>query len=132
VCTGEIVPANLVTCQEKLVQEAVDTLFDSGSRAQPTRDGHSKVYKSLSDVNEGKEKRFRETLLGKRIDYSRRSDYSRLVGPSLSLHQYRLPLNTLFFCYVSAEFRTQLDPYTGDPTAPSTYHIRRTHISAIG
>ncbi|KAL2225029.1 UNVERIFIED_CONTAM: DNA-directed RNA polymerase subunit beta, partial [Sesamum indicum] len=55
---------------EKLVQEAVDTLLDNGIRGQPMRDGHNKVYKSFSDVIEGKEGRFRETLLGKRVDYS--------------------------------------------------------------
>ena len=58
---SELAPADLVMCQEKLVQEAVDTLLDSGSRGQPTRDGHNKVYKSLSDVIEGKVGRFRET-----------------------------------------------------------------------
>ncbi|KAL0300424.1 UNVERIFIED_CONTAM: DNA-directed RNA polymerase subunit beta' [Sesamum calycinum] len=58
-------------CQDKLVQEAVDTLLDNGIRGQP--DGHNKVYKSFSDVIEGKEGRFRETLLGKRVDYSGRS-----------------------------------------------------------
>ncbi|KAF4371805.1 hypothetical protein F8388_023118 [Cannabis sativa] len=57
-------------CLEKLVQEAVDTLLDNGIRGQPMRDGHNKVYKSFSDVIEGKEGRFRETLLGKRVDYS--------------------------------------------------------------
>lgn len=87
---SELAPADLVMCQEKLVQEAVDTLLDSGSRGQPTRDGHNKVYKSLSDVIEGKEGRFRETLLGKRVDYSGRSVI--VVGPSLSLHQCGLPL----------------------------------------
>uniref|UniRef100_M8BCC6 DNA-directed RNA polymerase subunit n=1 Tax=Aegilops tauschii TaxID=37682 RepID=M8BCC6_AEGTA len=50
---SELAPADLVMCQEKLVQEAVDTLLGSGSRGQPTRDGHNKVYKSLSDVTEG-------------------------------------------------------------------------------
>uniref|UniRef100_A0A166ATI4 DNA-directed RNA polymerase n=1 Tax=Daucus carota subsp. sativus TaxID=79200 RepID=A0A166ATI4_DAUCS len=60
-------------CQEKLVQEAVDTLLDNGIRGQPMRDGHNKVYKSFSDVIEDKEGRFRETLLGKRVDYSGRS-----------------------------------------------------------
>lgn len=68
----------------------MDTLLDSGSRGQPTRDGRNKVYKSLSDVIEGKEGRFRETLLGKRVDYSGRSVI--VVGPSLSLHQCGLPL----------------------------------------
>ncbi|PHT65973.1 DNA-directed RNA polymerase subunit beta' [Capsicum annuum] len=48
----------LEMCQEKLVQEAVDTLLDNGIRAQPMRDGHNKVYKSFSDVIEGKEGRF--------------------------------------------------------------------------
>ncbi|XLR18231.1 hypothetical protein S83_013610 [Arachis hypogaea] len=76
-------------CQEKLVQEAVDTLLDNGIRGQPMRDGHNKVYKSFSDIIEGKEGRFRETLLGKRVDYSGRSVI--VVGPSLSLHRCGLP-----------------------------------------
>nr|YP_009340496.1 RNA polymerase beta' subunit [Porterella carnosula]APQ40069.1 RNA polymerase beta' subunit [Porterella carnosula] len=87
--TSRFTPGELVTCQEKLVQEAVDTLLDNGVRGQPTRDGHNKVYKSFSDVIEGKEGRFRETLLGKRVDYSGRSVI--VVGPSLSLHQCGLP-----------------------------------------
>nr|QNU40135.1 RNA polymerase beta' subunit [Fagus japonica var. multinervis]ULG04094.1 RNA polymerase beta' subunit [Fagus japonica var. multinervis] len=87
--TSRSTPGELVMCQEKLVQEAVDTLLDNGIRGQPTRDGHNKVYKSFSDVIEGKEGRFRETLLGKRVDYSGRSVI--VVGPSLSLHQCGLP-----------------------------------------
>nr|QJQ74311.1 RNA polymerase beta' subunit [Teucrium omeiense]QJQ74397.1 RNA polymerase beta' subunit [Teucrium simplex] len=82
-------PGDLVMCQEKLVQEAVDTLLDNGIRGQPMRDGHNKVYKSFSDVIKGKEGRFRETLLGKRVDYSGRSVI--VVGPSLSLHRCGLP-----------------------------------------
>nr|YP_009500828.1 RNA polymerase beta [Passiflora actinia]AXB37222.1 RNA polymerase beta [Passiflora actinia]QVX27800.1 RNA polymerase beta' subunit [Passiflora elegans] len=82
-------PAELVMCQEKLVQEAVDTLLDNGIRGEPMRDGHNKVYKSFSDVIEGKEGRFRETMLGKRVDYSGRSVI--VVGPSLSLHRCGLP-----------------------------------------
>nr|YP_010599191.1 RNA polymerase beta' subunit [Primulina maciejewskii]WAL03568.1 RNA polymerase beta' subunit [Primulina maciejewskii] len=87
--TSRSTPGELVICQEKLVQEAVDTLLDNGIRGQPMRDGHNKVYKSFSDVIEGKEGRFRETLLGKRVDYSGRSVI--VVGPSLSLHQCGLP-----------------------------------------
>nr|QJX68237.1 RNA polymerase beta' subunit [Commelina communis] len=87
--TSRSTPGELVMCQEKLVQEAVDTLLDNGIRRQPIRDGHNKVYKSFSDVIEGKEGRFRETLLGKRVDYSGRSVI--VVGPSLSLHQCGLP-----------------------------------------
>nr|QXO02902.1 RNA polymerase beta' subunit [Cheirostylis thailandica] len=87
--TSRSTPGELVMCQEKLVQEAVDTLFDNGIRGQPMRDGHKKIYKSFSDVIEGKEGRFRETLLGKRVDYSGRSVI--VVGPLLSLHQCGLP-----------------------------------------
>nr|WFP43682.1 RNA polymerase beta' subunit [Dioscorea collettii] len=87
--TSRSMPGELVMCQEKLVQEAVDTLLDNGIRGQPMKDGHNKVYKSFSDVIEGKEGRFRETLLGKRVDYSGRSVI--VVGPSLSLHQCGLP-----------------------------------------
>nr|QWY86265.1 RNA polymerase beta' subunit [Guibourtia demeusei] len=87
--TSRSTPGELVMCQEKLVQEAVDTLLDNGIRGQPMRDGHNKVYTSFSDVIEGKEGRFRETLLGKRVDYSGRSVI--VVGPSLSLHRCGLP-----------------------------------------
>nr|YP_011013056.1 RNA polymerase beta' subunit [Phlomoides lehmanniana]WAS34437.1 RNA polymerase beta subunit [Phlomoides lehmanniana]WPW63462.1 RNA polymerase beta' subunit [Phlomoides lehmanniana] len=87
--TSRSTPGELVMCQEKLVQEAVDTLLDNGIRGQPTRDGHNKAYKSFSDVIEGKGGRFRETLLGKRVDYSGRSVI--VVGPSLSLHRCGLP-----------------------------------------
>nr|YP_010991252.1 RNA polymerase beta' subunit [Psittacanthus schiedeanus]WOX61525.1 RNA polymerase beta' subunit [Psittacanthus schiedeanus] len=87
--TSRSTPGELVMCQEKLIQEAVDTLLDNGIRGQPTRDGHNKIYKSFSYVIEGKEGRFRETLLGKRVDYSGRSVI--IVGPSLSLHRCGLP-----------------------------------------
>nr|YP_010542538.1 RNA polymerase beta' subunit [Diplacus clevelandii]UYG20266.1 RNA polymerase beta' subunit [Diplacus clevelandii] len=87
--TSRSTPGELIMCQEKLVQEAVDTLLDNGIRGQPMRDGHNKVFKSFSDVIEGKEGRFRETLLGKRVDYSGRSVI--VVGPSLSLHRCGLP-----------------------------------------
>nr|YP_010128110.1 RNA polymerase beta' subunit [Viscum articulatum]QPP20671.1 RNA polymerase beta' subunit [Viscum articulatum] len=88
--TSRSTPGELVMCQEKLVQEAVDTLFYNGIRGQPMmRDGHTQVYKSFSDVIAGKKGRFRETLLGKRVDYSGRSVI--IVGPSLSLHRCGLP-----------------------------------------
>ncbi|KAL4189041.1 hypothetical protein AMTRI_Chr08g205010 [Amborella trichopoda] len=80
-----------VMCQKKLLQEAVDTLLDNGICGQPMRDGHNKVYKSFSDVIDGKEGRFRETQLGKWVDYSSHSII--VVGPSLSLHQCGLPRN---------------------------------------
>nr|YP_009131137.1 RNA polymerase beta [Erodium absinthoides]AIA26350.1 RNA polymerase beta [Erodium absinthoides] len=82
-------PEDVVMSQQILLQEAVDTLLDNGVRGQPIRDGQNRVYKSFSDVIKGKEGRFRETLLGKRVDYSGRSVI--VVGPSLSLHQCGLP-----------------------------------------
>lgn len=86
---SEFTPEGLIVCQKRLVQEAVDALIDSGIRGQPTRDIHNRPYKSFSEVIEGKEGRFRENLLGKRVDYSGRSVI--VVGPSLSLYQCGLP-----------------------------------------
>ncbi|CAN0933173.1 DNA-directed RNA polymerase subunit beta' [Linum grandiflorum] len=71
--TSKSTPGELVMSQESLLQEAVDRLLDNGSCGQPMRDGHDRLYKSFSDVIEGKEGRFRETMLGKRVDYSGRS-----------------------------------------------------------
>jgi DNA-directed RNA polymerase subunit beta' len=82
-------PGGLVVCQTRLVQEAVDAPIDNGIRGQPMKDSHNRPYKSFSDVIEGKEGRFRENLLGKRVDYSGRSVI--IVGPSLPLHQCGLP-----------------------------------------
>ncbi|CAN6440755.1 unnamed protein product [Victoria cruziana] len=84
-----IYAGELIMCQEKLVQEVVDTLLDNGICGQPMRDGHNKVYKSFLDVIEGKEGIFCKTLLGKRVDYLGRSVI--VVGPLLSLHQCGLP-----------------------------------------
>ena len=82
-------PGGLIVCQKRLVQEAVDALIDNGIRGQPMRDSHNRPYKSFSDLIEGKEGRFRENLLGKRVDYSGRSVI--VVGPYLPLHQCGLP-----------------------------------------
>jgi DNA-directed RNA polymerase subunit beta' len=82
-------PGGLIVCQKRLVQEAVDALIDNGIRGQPMRDSHNRPYKSFSDLIEGKEGRFRENLLGKRVDYSGRSVI--VVGPYLPLHQCGIP-----------------------------------------
>nr|BDW46122.1 RNA polymerase subunit beta' [Marchantia emarginata subsp. cuneiloba] len=82
-------PGGLIVCQKRLVQEAVDALIDNGIRGQPMKDSHNRPYKSFSDLIEGKEGRFRENLLGKRVDYSGRSVI--VVGPFLPLHQCGLP-----------------------------------------
>jgi DNA-directed RNA polymerase beta' subunit len=82
-------PGGSIVCQKRLVQEAVDASIDNGIRGQPMKDGHNRPYKSFSDLIEGKEGRFRENLLGKRVDYSGRSVI--VVGPYLPLHQCGLP-----------------------------------------
>nr|YP_009425275.1 RNA polymerase beta' subunit [Asplenium prolongatum]ASU93950.1 RNA polymerase beta' subunit [Asplenium prolongatum] len=86
---SEFTPEGLIICQRRLIQEAVDALIDNGIRGQPMRDINNRPYKSFSEVIEGKEGRFRENLLGKRVDYSGR--FVIVVGPSLSLHQCGLP-----------------------------------------
>nr|AHB38645.1 RNA polymerase beta [Trithuria filamentosa] len=85
----KLTPVELIRAQEKVVQEAVDTLLDNGIRGEPLKDHNNQVYKSFSDVISGKEGRFRHTLLGRRVDYSGRSVI--VVGPSLSLHECGLP-----------------------------------------
>nr|YP_009426851.1 RNA polymerase beta' subunit [Hymenasplenium unilaterale]ASU95527.1 RNA polymerase beta' subunit [Hymenasplenium unilaterale] len=86
---SEFTPEGLIVCQRRLIQEAVDALIDNGIRGQPMRDMNNRPYKSFSEVIEGKEGRFRENLLGKRVDHPGR--FVIVVGPSLSLHQCGLP-----------------------------------------
>nr|QWW93011.1 RNA polymerase beta' subunit [Cyathodium smaragdinum] len=97
-------PGGLVVCQKRLVQEAVDALIDNGIRGQPLRDSHNRPYKSFSDLVEGKEGRFRENLLGKRVDYSGRSVI--VVGPSLPLHQCGLPIEMAIELFQAFVIRT--------------------------
>nr|YP_009726985.1 RNA polymerase beta subunit [Calocedrus decurrens]QIA95645.1 RNA polymerase beta subunit [Calocedrus decurrens] len=80
---------NLLFDQKRLVQKAVDALLDNSIGAQPVKDSKDRPYKSFSDFLQGKEGRFRESLLGKRVDYSGRSVI--VVGPHLSLYQCGLP-----------------------------------------
>ena len=80
---------NLLFDKKKLVQKAVDALLDNSIGAQPVKDSKDRPYKSFSDFLQGKEGRFRESLLGKRVDYSGRSVI--VVGPHLSLYQCGLP-----------------------------------------
>ena len=72
-----------------MLQEAVDALFDNGRRGRPVTGPGNRPLKSLSDMLKGKQGRFRQNLLGKRVDYSGRSVI--VVGPSLKLHQCGLP-----------------------------------------
>nr|YP_003933913.1 RNA polymerase beta [Erodium texanum]ACH47346.1 RNA polymerase beta [Erodium texanum]ADJ66312.1 RNA polymerase beta [Erodium texanum]AKF43435.1 RNA polymerase beta' subunit [Erodium texanum] len=113
---------DVIMSQQKLLQEAVDTLLDNGVRGQPIRDGHNKVYKSFSDVIEGKEGRFRKNLLGKRVDYSGRSVI--VVGPSLSLHQCGLPFEIAIELFQPFVIRGLVRQHFAPNTATAKRQIR--------
>ena len=82
-------PEIIVNNEKRMLQEAVDSLFDHGRRGRPVTGPGNRPLKSLSDMLKGKQGRFRQNLLGKRVDYSGRSVI--VVGPSLKLHQCGLP-----------------------------------------
>jgi DNA-directed RNA polymerase subunit beta' len=82
-------PEIIVNNEKRMLQEAVDSLFDNGRRGRPVTGPGNRPLKSLSDMLKGKQGRFRQNLLGKRVDYSGRSVI--VVGPKLKLHQCGLP-----------------------------------------
>lgn len=82
-------PEVILRNEKRMLQEAVDALFDNSRRGSAVRSDNNRPLKSLSDVLKGKQGRFRQNLLGKRVDYSGRSVI--VVGPELKLHQCGLP-----------------------------------------
>jgi len=82
-------PDIIVNNEKRMLQEAVDALFDNGRRGRPVTGQSGRPLKSLSEMLKGKQGRFRQNLLGKRVDYSGRSVI--VVGPTLKLHQCGLP-----------------------------------------
>ncbi|HEX9756814.1 MAG TPA: DNA-directed RNA polymerase subunit beta' [Nitrospiria bacterium] len=82
-------PGVIIRNEKRMLQEAVDALFDNGRRGRAIRGPNKRPLKSLSDMLKGKQGRFRQNLLGKRVDYSGRSVI--VVGPELRLHQCGLP-----------------------------------------
>ena len=82
-------PDIIVRNEKRMLQEAVDALIDNGRRGRPVTGPGNRALKSLSDMLKGKQGRFRQNLLGKRVDYSGRSVI--VVGPSLKMHQCGLP-----------------------------------------
>ncbi|ROR53934.1 DNA-directed RNA polymerase subunit beta' [Luteococcus japonicus] len=82
-------PEIIVNNEKRMLQEAVDSLFDNGRRGRPVTGPGNRPLKSISDMLKGKQGRFRQNLLGKRVDYSGRSVIC--VGPQLKLHQCGLP-----------------------------------------
>lgn len=83
------VPEIMVNNEKRMLQEAVDALFDNGRRGRPVQGAGNRPLKSISHMLKGKQGRFRQNLLGKRVDYSGRSVI--VVGPDLHLHQCGLP-----------------------------------------
>lgn len=82
-------PDIIVRNEKRMLQEAVDALFDNGRRGRVVKNANKRPFKSLADMLKGKQGRFRQNLLGKRVDYSGRSVI--VVGPELKLHQCGLP-----------------------------------------
>ncbi len=82
-------PEIIINNEKRMLQEAVDALFDNGRRGRPVTGPGNRPLKSLSDMLKGKQGRFRQNLLGKRVDYSGRSVI--VIGPNLKLHQCGLP-----------------------------------------
>ncbi len=82
-------PDIIIRNEKRMLQEAVDVLFDNGRRGRVITGGNKRPLKSLSDMLKGKQGRFRQNLLGKRVDYSGRSVI--VVGPHLRLHQCGIP-----------------------------------------
>ncbi len=82
-------PEVILRNEKRMLQEAVDSLFDNSRKANAVRSDSNRALKSLSDMLKGKQGRFRQNLLGKRVDYSGRSVI--VVGPELGLHQCGLP-----------------------------------------
>ena len=82
-------PDIIVRNEKRMLQEAVDALIDNGRRGRPVTGPNNRPLKSLSDMLKGKQGRFRQNLLGKRVDYSGRSVI--VVGPELKMYQCGLP-----------------------------------------
>src|SRR5207247_9456448 len=82
-------PEIIIQNEKRMLQESVDALFDNGRGGHVVKGAGNRPFKSLSDMLKGKQGRFRQNLLGKRVDYSGRSVI--VVGPELKLHECGLP-----------------------------------------
>ena len=134
-------PDIIVRNEKRMLQESVDALFDNGRRGRVITGANKRPLKSLADMLKGKQGRFRQNLLGKRVDYSGRSVI--VVGPELKLHQCGLPKKMaleLFkpFIYARLEAkgfspdRQAVQEAGGEGEAGSLGHPRRGHPRASG
>jgi DNA-directed RNA polymerase subunit beta' len=100
--------------EKRMLQEAVDSLLDNGRRGKAMTGANKRALKSLADMIKGKSGRFRQNLLGKRVDYSGRSVIT--VGPYLKLHQCGLPklmALELFKPFIFAQLEQGIDDHQG-------------------
>jgi DNA-directed RNA polymerase subunit beta' len=97
-------PDIIIRNEKRMLQEAVDALFDNGRRGKVIKGPNNRPLKSLSDMLKGKQGRFRQNLLGKRVDYSGRSVI--VIGPELKLHQCGLPKKMALELFKPFIFRT--------------------------
>jgi DNA-directed RNA polymerase subunit beta' len=121
-------PEIIVNNEKRMLQEAVDALFDNGRRGRPVTGPGNRPLKSLSDMLKGKQGRFRQNLLGKRVDYSGRSVI--VVGPYLRLHQCGLPKQMaleLFKPFVMKRL-VDLELAQNIKSAKRMVERRRTHV----
>jgi DNA-directed RNA polymerase subunit beta' len=121
-------PEIIVNNEKRMLQEAVDALFDNGRRGRPVTGPGNRPLKSLSDMLKGKQGRFRQNLLGKRVDYSGRSVI--VVGPTLRLHQCGLPKQMaleLFKPFVMKRL-VDLELAQNIKSAKRMVERRRTHV----
>jgi DNA-directed RNA polymerase beta' subunit len=120
-------PDVIVRNEKRMLQEAVDALFDNGRRGRVLRGTNNRPLKSLSDTLKGKQGRFRQNLLGKRVDYSGRSVI--VVGPELKLNQCGLPKKMaleLFKPFIYHKLEAQgIAPPSSKPRKWSSSRIRR-------
>ena len=126
-------PEIIVRNEKRMLQEAVDALFDNGRRGRAITGANKRPLKSLSDMLKGKQGRFRQNLLGKRVDYSGRSVI--VVGPELKLHQCGLPKKMaleLFkpFVYSASSNSTAWPPPSRPPSAWSRRSVPRSGTSS--
>ncbi len=110
-------PEIIIRNEKRMLQEAVDALFDNGRRGRALKGQNNRPLKSLSDMLKGKQGRFRQNLLGKRVDYSGRSVI--VVGPELKLHQCGLPKKMALELFKPFIFRKLLQQSEHAPTIKS-------------
>jgi DNA-directed RNA polymerase subunit beta' len=110
-------PDIIIRNEKRMLQEAVDALFDNGRRGRALKGQNNRPLKSLSDMLKGKQGRFRQNLLGKRVDYSGRSVI--VVGPELKLHQCGLPKKMALELFKPFVFRRLLQLHENITTIKS-------------